>query len=226
MNAYARHEAEAVSIGVDGPGARLIMAERPRGLIVVAPGRPGGIDDMVTGHVAGGLRDQGFAVLVPELLAPAEAADPAAALDIPLLAARLFATIEWAAATRSLRHLPMGYIGAGTGASAALLAASGPDRRIRAIVACGGRLDLAGEQALARVRAPLRLIVGSRDLAALGMGKETLPRLACATAITVIPGAGPQFEAPEALDQIVEQAGAWFRTHLRGGLIGRWMRRT
>src|SRR2546429_284580 len=75
------------------------------------------------------------------------------------------------------RLLAVGCFGAGTGAAAALVAATEPPQAVRAVVSRGGRPDLAGE-ALEAVRAPTLLIVGGADEAVIEMNRKALQRMA------------------------------------------------
>src|SRR4051812_42244798 len=72
-------------------------------------------------------------------------------LHIELLADRLISAIDWLAIEsvtgdlpRLVAELPVGCFGAGTGAAAALMAAAKRRERVVAVVARGGRPDLAG----------------------------------------------------------------------------------
>lgn len=225
MIADARSPDETVSIGPDGLAGRLFRPPRPLGLVLLGhAGEPG---DPRAALLAENLCRNGLALLLANLLHPDEARDPQVANDVALLAARLFAVTEWACAPHAGRppaigpgaharrpeSLPLGYLAAGPASGAALLAASGPDRRIRAIVACGGRIDQAGQRALSRVQAPVRMIVGTRDLPAAGLGKLMLPRLSGPTDMILLPGVGPGFAEAGALAQLADHAAAWFRQH-------------
>lgn len=211
MIACAHRNAKPVRIGPDALPGRLATGERPTGLVIVGCHR--GRTDPRWARLLDRLRDAGLGTLRVELLHPAEEADPGTALDLALLAARLFSVTAWATEAPETRHLPLGYFAAGLGTAAALLAASGPDRRIRAIVGCGGRVDLAGDSALARVRAPVRLVVGSRDLPGAGLARAVLPRLACETDMAVLPGVGATFAEEGALESVCERAEQWFHRH-------------
>jgi pimeloyl-ACP methyl ester carboxylesterase len=69
---------------------------------------------------------------------------------------------DWTQHRSDLRQLPLGYVGASTGAAAALIAAADRPDIVRAVVSRGGRPDLA-EDALPRVQAPTLLMVGGDD---------------------------------------------------------------
>src|SRR6516164_6197768 len=108
-------------------------------------------------YVAGVLRQAGLATLLIDLLtADEEAVDARTAhlrFDIGLLAERLVGATDWLGRQAATADLRVGYFGASTGAAAALVAASGRQHVVSAVVSRGGRPDLAGD-ALGRVRAP------------------------------------------------------------------------
>src|SRR2546430_7255889 len=76
--------------------------------------------------------------------------------DIPLLADRVVAALDWAQAHPPTSSLPLGLFGASTGAAAALIAAAKRGAIVRAVVSRGGRPDLA-EASLDVVTAPTLL---------------------------------------------------------------------
>jgi pimeloyl-ACP methyl ester carboxylesterase len=108
--------------------------------------------------------------------------------------------------------VPLSYVGAGTGAAAALWAAATWDDGIAAVVAQGGRPDRAVAR-LARVRAPTLLIVGGNDEIVHGLNRIARPRLRCPSRLVVIPGATHFFEEPGALDQVAKVTTDWILAH-------------
>jgi putative phosphoribosyl transferase len=105
------------------------------------------------------------------------------------------------------------YFGASTGGGAALFAAA-DDPRISAIVSRGGRPDLAGAEAPARVKAPTLLIVSELDGVVIELNAAALDAMHCTCKIAIVPGAGHLFEKPGTLDQVVELATDWLVRHL------------
>jgi dienelactone hydrolase len=132
--------------------------------------------------------------------------------DIPLLARRLVAAIEWLRAGPG-QDLPIGLFGASTGAAAALVAAAERPQDVAAIVSRGGRPDLAGP-ALGRVRAPTLLIVGSLDQAVLELNQQALELLLAEKELVIVPGATHLFEEAGALEEVARLAADWFTRHL------------
>ncbi len=188
------------------------------GLIAFAHGSGSSRFSVRNASVANALRSRGFATLLMDLLtADEERLDATTAefrFDIPLLARRLTAIVDWLARREPTRALPIGLFGASTGAGAALITAASEPVRVRAVVSRGGRPDLAGD-ALARVHAPTLLIVGGEDREVLTLNRRAMQRIPAATRLAVVPGATHLFEEPGALDQVTALAADWFECYVR-----------
>jgi dienelactone hydrolase len=202
-----------VIVEPDGLPALLGVPESSAGLVIFAHGSGSGRKSPRNTYVAERLRHAGMATLLLDLLTPEEEQDRRNVFDIPLLASRLTAAKEWTSLVRPIRDLPLGLFGASTGAGAALLAASTAPGRLAAVVSRGGRPDLAGSSALARVRAPTLLIVGSRDLPVIELNRTAMAHLTCEHELVIVPGAHHLFEEPGTLDAVVDHAARWFLTH-------------
>lgn len=163
--------------------------------------------------VARMLHDAGFATLLLDLLtAREEQIDEMTAeyrFDIGLLGRRMVAAIDWLDLHPDTAGLPVGLFGASTGAAAALAAAAERPDRITAVVSRGGRPDLA-EDALARVRAPVLLIVGGRDPEVLALNHQAAEHLHAPHRLEIIPGATHLFPEHNALEQVARKARDWF----------------
>jgi len=164
-------------------------------------------------RVAAALREHGLGTLLFDLLTEEEAEDREKVFDIPLLAERLLLATRWLGERPDTRDLSLGYFGASTGAAAALVAAARGEREIGAIVSRGGRPDLAGS-ALARVRAPTLLIVGSLDSEVLALNRAALAELRCPKGLAIVRGATHLFEEPGTLEEVMALASRWFAKHL------------
>jgi erythromycin esterase-like protein/predicted phosphoribosyltransferase/dienelactone hydrolase len=167
--------------------------------------------------VADDLNRRGFATLLLDLLTESEAADRRNVFDIPLLAERLEQAAAWIDLHPALGRLPLGLFGASTGAAAALQAAAALGERAAAVVSRGGRPDLAGAAALAKVSAPTLLIVGAQDDGVIDLNQAALAGLPGLKAMKLVPGAGHLFEEPGALEAVMRLAGDWFERHLAEG---------
>lgn len=133
--------------------------------------------------------------------------------DIPLLAQRVVAAIDWAATFPQTSSLSLGLFGASTGAAAALIAAAERPAVVRAVVSRGGRPDLA-DAALERVAAPTLLIVGGRDEVVIQLNREAFARLKVPKELQIVAGATHLFEERGALDEVSRLARDWFVQYL------------
>lgn len=182
------------------------------GLVIFAHGAGSSRHSPRNNYVAEALHGRAIATLLFDLLTEEEAADRANVFDIPLLSDRLIGAVDWAQQESELARLPIGLFGSSTGAAATLVAAAGAPAQVAVVVSRGGRPDLAGN-ALAKVQAPVLLIVGGRDDVVIELNQAAAEKLACDYRLEIVPGATHLFEEPGTLDQVVELAGDWFETH-------------
>jgi predicted phosphoribosyltransferase len=159
------------------------------------------------------LRSRGLATLVVDLEFREDER-----YDIELLATRLVAVTDWIVEHGSVAHLPLGYFGAGTGAAAALVAASRRPDHVRVIALSNGRADLAGS-ALPLVRAPTLLVAPGNHENSLEIDRAAIDQMTTTTQLAIIPGAGAHFEEPGALDEVVQLAAEWFVDHFARVLV-------
>jgi putative phosphoribosyl transferase len=164
-------------------------------------------------YVADVLENAGLATLLMDLLTPAEEREDERTarlrFDIALLGERLIGAVDWLATNGETAGLPVALFGASTGAAAALIAAAARPERVAAVVSRGGRPDLAG-RALAEVRAPTLLIVGSHDTQVVELNQQALAQLTCEKQLVLVPGATHLFKEPGALEQVAHLATRWF----------------
>jgi putative phosphoribosyl transferase len=188
-----------------------------RGLVVFAHGSGSSRHSSRNRAVADVLVHAKLATLLLDLLTQAEEhTDIVTAeirFDIPLMADRVVAVIDWAQAHLPTASLPIGLFGASTGAAAALIAASERPAAARAVVSRGGRPDLA-EAVLHEVTAPTLLIVGGRDDVVIELNERAFAALKEPKQLKVIPNATHLFEEPGALEQVSRLATDWFVKYL------------
>jgi putative phosphoribosyl transferase len=206
-----------IPVGSIELAGNLLMPEGGRGLVVFVHGSGSSRLSPRNRFVAGIIRSAGIGTLLFDLLTEEEEArDNVTAelrFNIPLLAERLQVAVRWARANSGVDELAIGLFGASTGAAAALSAAAEAPSEVAAVVSRGGRPDLAGD-ALARVRAPTLLIVGSLDRPVIAMNQQAFDELQCEKQVTIIPGASHLFEEPGTLDQVARFAAGWFQRNL------------
>lgn len=197
----------------------LAIPAEPTGVVVFAHGSGSSRSSPRNQTVAAALVGDGFATLLFDLLTADEERDDRLTrryrFDISLLAERMVHVIEWVERSAHLHSLPIGLFGASTGAAAALIAAARL-RNISAVVARGGRPDLASDE-LADVECPTLFVVGGDDTEVLALNRFALARLRAPAKLHVVPGADHLFEEPRALREVVAAASAWFSQHLVGG---------
>jgi putative phosphoribosyl transferase len=132
--------------------------------------------------------------------------------NVSFLADRLAYAARWAMEETALRNLGVGYLGIGTGAGGALLAASdNPD--IQAVVCIAGRTDLAGD-AVARVTAPTLLVAGGLDHPLIHRNRAAFQRLAGIKHMVLLAGAGSTLREAGAATHAATAAADWFDLYL------------
>ena len=191
------------------------------GLVVFAHGSGSSRHSPRNQYVARALERRGLATLLIDLLTPLEeAVDERTAqhrFDIPMLARRLVAIVDWLRQQSVTTHLPIGLFGASTGGGAALIAAADRPHEVAAVVSRGGRPDLAG-WALPKVTAPTLLIVGGRDMPVIQMNRDAMRQMNAEVMLEIVPGATHLFEEPGTLDQVARLAADWFVRYLRSAV--------
>lgn len=194
----------------------LSRPDKAIGVVLFASRNGGSQQGARNNPVAAELHQSAIATLLFDLLTPVEDSGHSNRFNVDLLAARLQLATHWITQRGDFATTSVGYFGADTGAAAALRAAAHFTGQTRAIVSQGGRPDLAGQQALTRVRAPTLLLVGGRDTSSLALNREALATLTCEKQMHVIPGAKQLSDEPGAVAQVANQAAAWFSRHFAG----------
>ncbi|WCN82028.1 dienelactone hydrolase family protein [Micromonospora sp. LH3U1] len=197
--------------------ADVMLPAQPVAVVLFAHGSGSSRHSPRNVAVARALNGRGLGTVLVDLLTPIEdevdARTAELRFDIGLLASRLAGIVDWLAVERPAGDVPIGLFGASTGAAAALVAAASRADRVSAVVSRGGRPDLA-EGALAQVRTPTLLLVGGLDEEVITLNEQALAELGEVGELRVVPGATHLFEEPGTLEQVADQAGSWFATHL------------
>jgi putative phosphoribosyl transferase len=196
----------------------LAIPDGARGVVLFAHGSGSGRHSPRNRFVAETLLEGGLATLLFDLLTEEEEYRERFTrhlrFDIGLLARRLIDATDWLARRPEASGLKAGYFGASTGGGAALLAAAERPEAVGAVVSRGGRPDLAGDDALARVRAPTLLIVGGADTPVIAMNRRAMARMSAPVSLEIVPGASHLFEEPGTLEEVARLARQWFERHL------------
>jgi len=195
----------------------LVIPEGAKGIVLFAHGSGSSRHSPRNRYVAQVLQKAGLATLLFDLLTIKEEEVDMFTLEhrfnIDLLAQRLVGATDWILQNPATKNLRIGYFGASTGASAALVAAAERPDVVGAVVSRGGRPDLAGD-ALLNVKAPTLLIVGGEDYPVIDMNKEALEKLRAEKKLVLVPGATHLFEEPGTLEEVARLATEWFKHHL------------
>jgi dienelactone hydrolase len=185
------------------------------GVILFAHGSESGRLSPRNTQVANRFNQTGFSTLLVDLLTVEEAARDSITMehrfDVQLLGSRLILAAEWLK-TRFEKRI--GYYGASTGASAALIAAAEKPELVSAIVSRGGRPDLAGSS-LPKVEAPTLLIVGGLDYEVLEMNRVAQRQMRTTTKLEVVEGATHLFEERGKLEEVARLSIAWFTKYVK-----------
>ena len=195
----------------------LILPANPAGLAIFAHGAGSSRHSARTRYVAEHLHGARIATLLVDLLVPEEheidAQTEHLQFDVELLADRLCGVVDWAAAERRLRALPIGCAGSNTAGAAAILTAVRRSSAVGAVVSRGGRLELTGK-AMAHLRVPTLLLVGGADLKAVRTNVEAMGRVPGVVQLDVLPGETRAFDGPGALEEVARLSVEWFTEHL------------
>lgn len=206
-----------VPAGIQHLPGELTIPAHAQGLVVFAHGSGSSRFSTRNQFVARALEHRGLATLLIDLLTPEEEeSDRRTAhlrFDIPLLASRLVAIVDWLKRQPGTRALAIGMFGASTGGGAALRAAAARPDDIAAVVSRGGRPDLAGD-ALRKVTAPTLLIVGGDDTPVIAMNRDAMRRMPGQVSLEIVPGATHLFEEAGTLERVAALAAGWFAAHV------------
>jgi len=211
-----QHETVSIDTPAGTVEGALDLPIGARGVVLFAHGSGSSRFSPRNNFVAGVLRSAGIGTLLMDLLTPAEDEVYRTRFDIGLLTARLGLAADWLAASPAAQDLPLGLFGASTGAAAALQLAAERKQGVAAVVSRGGRPDLTGQVALARVAAPTLFIVGGRDEGVIELNEAAFLNLHCKKRIDIVPGATHLFEEAGTLEEVARLARDWFIQHLSG----------
>lgn len=217
MRNVATGESIVIPVAEGQIEADLRVPDHATGLVIFAHGSGSSRFSSRNRSVAGALESNAFGTLLLDLLTREEESDDVRTreyrFDIGLLGQRVVLATDWTQDRPDLRHLPIGYFGASTGAAAALIGAATRPGVVHAVVSRGGRPDLA-EEALPQVKAPTLLIVGGDDEPVIGMNRDAMRQLQTVAELEIVPGATHLFEEAGTLERVTDLASGWFHRHL------------
>lgn len=212
---------ELIKIGIETDRVtlegELEWAEDSRGLVIFSHGSGSSRLSPRNNYVAKFLRENGMATFLFDLLTAEEDKHYYLRFDIGMLAARLTAVTRYLITLPSTQSLAVGYFGASTGAASAIVAASILSDQVKAVVARGGRPDLAADY-LQALRAPTLLIVGGHDREVITLNREALQKIRCEKSLQILEGATHLFEEPGMLEEVARLSSNWFTKYLSGDM--------
>ena len=207
-----------VELGEPLPPAQLANVTDARGLVVLLQGDSA--SGRINSSVAARLQMRQLDTLLLDLLTPDELAQERSDREhVDLLTERLFMALD-ALPMPERQHdqarwrtLPLGLMAADTYAAAGLWVAAHRPKAVRALVARGGRLDLATD-VLGDLHAPTLLLAGAADPEMVEISRTGFARLRCEKRIELVPRATRLFLEAGTLDDVAQRAGDWFSDHL------------
>jgi dienelactone hydrolase len=196
-------------------GGELCLPDDPLGVIVFIGGCSGP-DRPHTRPLADALVHEGFATIIVDLLTTdedlAERTTKHLRFDVGMLAARLVEVLGWIQRQPHLQGIPVGIVGTGTCAAAALIAGSRV-HTVAAIAIRGGRPDLAAD-ALPAVVAPVLMIVGSAEDQLREQAQRAMVRMTTRAKLHVLESPHHLAQEPSVVEELTLVISMWFRKHL------------
>lgn len=217
----ASPEQRGREVRVEADGVHLVgdleVPEGAKAMVVFVHGSGSGRHSPRNRAVARRFREAGLGTFLLDLLTEDEEEQDRSTrhlrFDIPFLARRVQASVQWTRQDPDTADLRVGLFGSSTGGGAALVAAAQAPQSVHAVVSRGGRPDLAAG-ALPEVRAPTLLVVGGRDGDVLRLNKDAKEQMRTDVRLEVVEGATHLFEEPGALEKVADLSADWFCRHL------------
>lgn len=191
---------------------KLTLPVKAQNLIIFSHGHGRSILMPHEHRLALAFQQEGFGTLIFDTLDNHEDI-PEESIDIAFLSRGLLTSTQWLHNHSDYHSFNLGYFGSGTGAAAALKAASELGDTIKAVVSMSGRLDLVKAE-LAEVRCPTLLIAGELDFNIVKKNQKALSKLNVKKQLAVVSGASHLFEEPDKLNKAAHIAGLWFKKYL------------
>ena len=177
-------------------GGDLTLPSALRGAVVLSFGE--GRGDPRWRAIASVLQRAGYATLMLDLLVGEERSSVGGGAAVEALAERLSSAVTWLRRTAGIAGEPVGVLGSGAAAPAALVTAARRPSDVAAAVVYGGRIDLA-DPALPDVRAPVLVMLESHDSFVREWGEWARGRLGGHTDLKVM----------SSVEQLLRGAGEW-----------------
>ena len=186
----------------------LTMPMALRGVVVMAFGR--GRGDPEGRAIAASLQRAGYATLLLDLLTGDDGDDEG---ETEVLGERLGAAVTWLRRATDAAGEPLGIMGWGDAAPAALAAAAELPQDVASVVAHGGRVDMA-EPVLGKVRAPTLLLLESGDSFVRELGEWSRAHLGGPSELDVVSGADRLLGGTRQWREVAVRTLDWFDRYL------------
>lgn len=161
--------------------------------------------------IAAVLQRSGYATLALDLMGQEERGGVGD--DTEVLGERLSAAVTWLRGATDTANVPLGVLGAGQAAPAALATVADRSQDVAAVVVHGGRIDHA-EPFLADVRAPALVLVEGQDSFVRELGEWARGRMGGPTDLKVMSGAEQLLQGGQEWRQVAVQSLEWFDRYL------------
>jgi putative phosphoribosyl transferase len=192
----------------------LTVPDALRGAVVMAAGE--GREDERWRSVASVLQRGGYATLLMDLLTEEERSFGSSGIGVEALGGRLGAAVDWLRRAAETADEPLGVLASGDAAACALVTAARYPRDVAAVVAHGGRIDLA-EESLPDVRAPALVLLEGEDSFLRELGEWARARMGGPTDLRVVSGAERLLGDSHEWRRVAAEALDWFDRHLDAG---------
>ncbi|GAB3723638.1 phosphoribosyltransferase family protein [Nocardiopsis oceani] len=189
----------------------LTMPTALRGVVVMAFGESR--SDPRWRAIASALHRAGYATLLLDLLTGDERGPGDTGTETRVLGERLSAAVTWLRRATDAASEPLGVLGSGAAAPAALVTAAERPQDVASVVVHGGRIDLA-EPSLSAVRAPALILLASEDSFVRELGEWTRGRMGGLTDLRVVCGAEQLLHGAQEWRQVAVATLDWFDRHL------------
>ena len=171
--------------------------------------------------VAEQLQSVGIGTLLVDLLSEEEqkidSQDKRHRFDVSLISDRLYSITQWILSNPDTSKLNLGYLGASTGAAAAINSAARLDI-IQAMVLRSGRPDLAKKDSLQKIQMPTLMILGGGDPVTIQNNQKALDKMKSIDGVkkrlVLIPGGTHLLEEEGVFAEAAKFAVSWFEKYL------------
>lgn len=210
----ARRSALIGSAAPKASGELVVPWSAPgHGVIVFAPADRAPAEADLAAHLAMALQHAGFATLTLAGARSDRAQPQDARRDVQRTAQLTREATDWLRSQPESARLPIGYLGSGTAAAGALVAASRLRSAVGALVAYAPRLELTGG-AIALLEAPTLLIVPEQDRELIALCHAAREAMQCESRVALAPGRSPLALAESAREPLAALIIDWFARHI------------